>query len=63
MNVKVRVQRVLSKQLVIPKSAVVLRTNRKVVFTLRDNKAMWNYVETAQESSDSYVLIQDKRNA
>lgn len=63
MNVKVRVQRVLSKQLVIPKSAVVLRTNRKVVFTLRDNKAMWNYVETAQENSDSYVLIQDKINA
>ncbi len=63
MNVKVRVQRLLNRQLVIPKSAVVLRTNRKVVFTLKDNKAVWNYVETAQENSDSYVLVQDKINA
>lgn len=63
MNVKVRVQRLLNRQLVIPKSAVVLRTNRKVVFTLKDNKAVWNYVETAQVNSDSYVLIQDKINA
>ena len=63
MNVKVRVQRLLNKQLVIPKSAVVLRTNRKVVFTLENNKAVWNYVETAQENSDSYVLVQDKINA
>lgn len=63
MNVKVRVQRLLDKQLVIPKSAVVLRTNKKVVFTLKNNKAMWNYVETAQENSDSYVLVPDKINA
>lgn len=63
MNVKVRVQRLLGKQLVIPKSALVLRTNRKVVFTLKNNKAMWNYVETAQENSDSYVVIPDKINA
>lgn len=63
MNVKVRVQRILGKQLVIPKSALVLRTNRKVVFTLKNNRAMWNYVETAQENSDSYVVIPDKINA
>ncbi|WP_298649907.1 efflux RND transporter periplasmic adaptor subunit [uncultured Proteiniphilum sp.] len=63
MNVKVRVQRLLDKQLVIPKSAVVLRTNKKVVFTLKGSKAMWNYVETAQENSDSYVLVPDKINA
>jgi multidrug efflux pump subunit AcrA (membrane-fusion protein) len=62
MNVKVRVQRLLGKQLVIPKTALVLRTNRKVVFTLRNNRAMWNYVETAQENSDSYVIIPDKVN-
>ncbi len=63
MNVKVRVQRLLDKQLVIPKSAVVLRTNKKVVFTLKNSKAMWNYVETAQENSDSYVLVPDRINA
>lgn len=63
MNVRVRVQRLLDKQLVIPKSAVVLRTNRKVVFTMRENKAIWNYVETAQENSDSYVLVPDRIQA
>lgn len=63
MNVKVRVQRFLAKQLVIPKSAVVLRTNKKVVFTVKGNKAIWNYVETAQENTDSYVLVPDRINA
>ncbi|MDR0422786.1 MAG: efflux RND transporter periplasmic adaptor subunit [Proteiniphilum sp.] len=63
MNVRVRVQRQLGRQLVIPKSAVVLRTNKKVVFTLRNGRAMWNYVETAQENTDSYVLVPDKINA
>ncbi|MDR1882071.1 MAG: efflux RND transporter periplasmic adaptor subunit [Prevotella sp.] len=58
MNIKVRVQRLLGKKLVIPKSALVLRTNRKVVFTLKNNKAIWNYVETAQENSDSYVITE-----
>jgi len=62
MNVKVRVQRLLGKQLVIPKSALVLRTNKKVVFTLKNNKAMWNYVETTHENSDSYVIISEKMN-
>jgi RND family efflux transporter MFP subunit len=56
MNVKVRVQRLLGKQLVIPKPALVLRTNKKVVFTLINNRANWVYVETAQENSDSYVV-------
>ncbi|GHV26564.1 cation transporter [Bacteroidia bacterium] len=56
MNVKIRVQRLLGKQLVIPKSALVLRTNKKVVFTLKNNQANWVYVETAQENSDSYVV-------
>ncbi|KAA6318335.1 Multidrug resistance protein MdtA [termite gut metagenome] len=57
MNVKVRVQRLLGKQLIIPKSALLLRTNKKVVFTLKENRANWVYVETAQENSDSYVIV------
>jgi RND family efflux transporter MFP subunit len=64
MNVKIRVQRLLGKQLVIPKSALVLRTNKKVVFTLKNNQAHWVYVETAQENSDSYIVVDDgKLNA
>jgi RND family efflux transporter MFP subunit len=56
MNVKIRVLRLLGNRLVIPKSALLLRTNRKVVFTLKNNRAIWVYVETAQENSDSYVV-------
>ena len=56
MNVKVRVQRLLGSQLVIPKTAVVLRTNKKVVFKLENDRAIWVYVETAQENSTDYVV-------
>jgi RND family efflux transporter MFP subunit len=56
MNVKIRVQRLLGNRLVIPKSALVLRTNRKVVFTHTNGHANWVYVEIAQENSDSYVV-------
>jgi RND family efflux transporter MFP subunit len=58
MNVKVRVQRLIGKQLVIPKPALVLRTNKKVVFTLKNNRANWNYVKTEQENSESYVVTE-----
>ncbi|NDV65516.1 efflux RND transporter periplasmic adaptor subunit [Bacteroides sp. 224] len=58
MNVKIHVQRLLGEQLVIPKSALVLRTNRKVVFTLKNGQANWVYVATEQENSDSYVVTE-----
>jgi len=58
MNVKIHMQRPIGKQLVIPKEALVLRTNRKVVFTLKDNRAQWNYVETGFENSSSYVVTE-----
>lgn len=56
MNVRVSVRRSLGKQLVIPKSAVVLRSGKQVVFTLVDGKAFWHYVQTGLENSDSYVV-------
>lgn len=40
MNVKVRVKRALDEQLVVPKSAVVIRTGKQVIFTHSDGKAM-----------------------
>jgi RND family efflux transporter MFP subunit len=56
MNVKLKLQRLLGKQLVIPKEALVLRTNKKVVFTLRDGKAQWVYVQTGLENASGYVV-------
>lgn len=58
MNVKVRVQRSAGEQLIIPKEALVLRNNKKVVFTARDNEAQWNYVETGLENSRGYVVTE-----
>lgn len=58
MNVKVRVQRLLGEQLSVPKSALLLRNNRKVIFTLRNGRAQWVYVQTAQENSHSYVVTE-----
>lgn len=56
MNVRVSVKRSLGPQLVIPKSAVVLRSGKKVVFTLDKGKAFWNYVQTGFENADSCVV-------
>lgn len=56
MNVRVSVRRSVGRQLVIPKTAIVLRSGKQVVFTLVDGKAFWNYVQTGLENSDSYVV-------
>jgi len=58
MNVKIRMQRSLGRQLVIPKEALVLRSNRKVVFTLKNEHAQWVYVQTGLENSSSYVVTE-----
>ena len=57
MNVRVNVHRALGKQFVIPKSAVVLRSGRQVVFTLKNGEARWNYVQTGLENADECTLV------
>lgn len=59
MNVRVSVKRSVPNQLVIPKTAVVLRSGKQVVFTLKDNKAMWNYVQTGLENMTEYTVTGD----
>lgn len=59
MNVRVSVKRNLGQQLVIPKSAVVLRSGKQVVFTVKEGKAMWNYVNTGLENATE-CIISDK---
>ncbi len=58
MNVRVSVHRSLSKQLVIPKEALVLRSGKQVVFTLVNNKAYWNYVQTGLENAENYTIAE-----
>lgn len=65
MNVQVCIHRSLGKQLVIPKSAVVLRSGKQVVFKLDEtkSKASWVYVRTGLENSDSYTLASSEGDA
>jgi len=59
MNVRVKIQQAIPNQLTIPKTALLLRTNRQVVFTLReDGLAQWNYVQTGLENSTEYVILE-----
>ncbi|OIN59487.1 efflux RND transporter periplasmic adaptor subunit [Arsenicibacter rosenii] len=62
MNVRVRVERRVPGQLIIPKTAVVERSGRKVVFTLAEEGgqrlAKWNYVTIAYEN-DTEVAVSE----
>ena len=57
MNVRVSVKRSMGRQMVVPKTAVVLRSGKQVLFTLKDGKAMWNYVHTGLENLNEYTLV------
>jgi len=59
MKVRVSILRDLPDQLVVPKSAVVIRSGKQVVFTYADGKALWVYVHTGLENSDSYTIADE----
>jgi len=56
MNVKIVVEEKIPNQLVIPKQALVLRSEKPVVFTLSSGLAKWNYVETSMENTTSFIV-------
>ncbi len=56
MNVKVLVENEAPGQLVVPKSAIVLRQNQEVLFKYTGGIAFWTYVQTVLENSDSYAV-------
>ena len=59
-NVKVVIEKKLSKQLIIPKSALTLRSGREVVFTYDEElgKAQWHYVQSGPQN-DQQIVIAD----
>ena len=58
MNVKVLVEKAIPDQLVVPKSAVLLRDNQEVLFKCtRDSIAFWTYIQTTGENTTSYSVI------
>ncbi|MCU4177643.1 efflux RND transporter periplasmic adaptor subunit [Carboxylicivirga sp. N1Y90] len=58
MNTKVIIKKEIKDCIVIPKSAVLYRQNRKVVFVHEDGLAKWVYVEVGEENS-THVTITD----
>lgn len=58
MNIRVIVRREVEKSLVVPKSAIVMRSGRQVLFTLKGGKAQWNYVTTGLENLESCCLLE-----
>ncbi len=57
MNVRVLIENEVTNQLIVPKTAVVLRQNQEVLFTYQSGIAFWTYVQTQHENSDSYAVI------
>lgn len=60
MNVKVFVESNIADQLVVPKSAVLIRDNKEVLFTVSDDgKAMWTYVYIKATNSSHYAVTKN----
>ena len=56
MNVEVTVKKTYDQLISVPKSALIERQNRDVVFTYENGKAVWNYVTKSFENNDSIVI-------
>lgn len=56
MNVRVLVNQPVENVIVVPKEALVLRSNKEVVFTVKNGLAKWNYVELLDENSNTYAI-------
>ncbi len=56
MNVRVLVQQAVPEKLVVPKSAVVLRSDRQVLFVYANGRSQWRYVKTGLENSREYTI-------
>jgi RND family efflux transporter MFP subunit len=56
MNAQVIIEKILAKQVVVPKEAVVERSGKKVVFVYENGLAKWNYVTVAHENSQEVAI-------
>lgn len=57
MNVSILVKRQVEEQLFIPKSSVLPRQGKKIVFVHENGKAIWKYVTTGQENSRDVCIL------
>ena len=57
MNVKVKIESDVPGQLVVPKSAIVIRQDQEVLFKYTKGTAYWTYVQTRLENSTSFAVV------
>lgn len=57
MNVKVIIREAVGERTIVPKSAVTLRQERKVVFVCKNDTAHWRYVKIGEENSKFCTII------
>ncbi len=56
MNVKVKIKNRIASSIVVPKTAILLRQDKKVVFKYEKGEAIWKYVETGVENSTEIII-------
>lgn len=57
MNVRVAINDPVPDRLVVPKTAMVLRSGgRSVIFTYKNGRSFWNYIEAGEENSRNMVV-------
>ena len=56
MNVKIIVERTVPDMLVVPKSAVLIRDNKEVLFRYSDGKSLWTYVNVLMSNAESHAV-------
>lgn len=60
MNVRITVENVVPDQLVVPKSAVVIRDNMDVLFRYVDGQAIWTYVNILMSNTTEHSVEPNK---
>lgn len=59
MNVRVSINDPVPGKLVVPKSSMVLRSGgRSVIFTYKNGRSFWNYIEAGEENS-RHMIVKD----
>ena len=58
MNVTVTLYIPQQEQLVIPKEAIVLRSEKEVVFSYQNERAFWNFVKTGKENGKEIEILE-----
>jgi RND family efflux transporter MFP subunit len=57
MNIKIYIESETPGQMVVPKNAVVMRDNERVLFRYSEGRSKWTYVVVVTENSEEYVVI------